>query len=177
MTGHLTIFQLLSLPMIHSAQLSPDIHYRYELIAREISVIPKFPSFHHSWKKEAVNEKTTYISFVRSLATFSSSSGRFTFFHGNLRADQIYHRILQSGCYEENIKSTSYFMIFLDIKLYIKFPFYLLCYIYIYCIYNSLRIVEVSAFVTFEKNYRIIQQLSQFWRQIDPCDTLDNLAP
>lgn len=55
--------RLLSLPMIHSAQLSPDVRYRYESIAREISVT----SFHHHpWKKETVNKKATYISFVRS---------------------------------------------------------------------------------------------------------------
>jgi len=125
MTGHLITFWLLSLPMIHRAQLSPDVRYRYESIVQEISVT----SFHHYlWKKKAVNKKATYISC--SFACSPRFRLRFTFFRGNLRADQIYRRILQPGCYEENIKSTSCFMIFSD-----KSPFYLLCLIYIY-IYN-----------------------------------------
>lgn len=49
------------------------------------------------------------------LAVFPSPLDRFTFFRGNLRADQIYRRILQPGCYKGNIKSTSCFMIFSDI--------------------------------------------------------------
>jgi len=38
MTSRLITFQFLSLPMIYGTQLSPDVCYRYESIAREISV-------------------------------------------------------------------------------------------------------------------------------------------
>lgn len=71
-----------------------------------------------------------HISLSHSSRSRVFPSGRFTFFRGNLRADQIYRRILQPGCYKGNIKSTSCFMIFLDI-LNLLFYSYILLYLYI----------------------------------------------
>lgn len=95
-------------------------------------------------KRRLIRKRRISLSCSSRSCVFPS--GRFTFFRGNLRADQIYRRILQPGCYKGNIKSTSCFMIFSDILNLLYFTFIVL-YIRIYnIIYIALRLRTVVWF-------------------------------
>lgn len=70
MTSRLIISRLLSLPMIYGAQLSPDVRYRYESIAREISVYVS-PSSSSEKKRRLIRKRRISFSCSSRFPAFS----------------------------------------------------------------------------------------------------------